>query len=183
MRLLLHHCCAPCSPMIVAALKDTYQIESFWFNPNIRPDHEYGARKEAWVRYVAGLGFTAHEGPSFFDARWDGTSADADPERCRFCYEVRLEETARTAQRLGMDAFSTTLLASPYQNHECIKQLAQSVASRHQVRFVYMDVRARYHEGKNHMKQNGYYIQKYCGCLPSHAERVNAKKIKRGVTA
>ena len=39
--------------------------------------------------------------------------------RCvKYCYRVRLEQTAKYAKENGYDTFSTTLLISPYQNHE-----------------------------------------------------------------
>ena len=47
--------------------------------------------------------------------------ADNIDGRCAYCYRVRMEETARYAAQHGYDSFTTSLLISPYQNHEAIR--------------------------------------------------------------
>ena len=38
---------------------------------------------------------------------------EKNSERCWLCYQLRLEETAKLAQKINADYFSTTLLISP----------------------------------------------------------------------
>ena len=40
-RLLLHSCCAPCSSYVIEFLSKYFDIEVFFFNPNIYPKNEY----------------------------------------------------------------------------------------------------------------------------------------------
>ena len=50
--------------------------------------------------------------------------------RCAYCYRMRMEETARYARDNGFTHFTTTLLVSPYQNHEGIRQKGLELAER-----------------------------------------------------
>ena len=43
-------------------------------------------------------------------------------ERCFKCYRLRLEETAKTAQKDGFDYFTTTLSISPHKNAQVLNQ-------------------------------------------------------------
>ena len=93
------------------------------------------------------------------------------PARCAFCYRVRLEKTAAAAKEAGYPAFSTTLLASPYQDHERIRLTAEDAAARNGVEFLYRDFRPRFRESQKEALAMGLYMQKYCGCIFSEEER------------
>ena len=51
-----------------------------------------------------------------------------EEERCPLCYRMRLEETARKAREKGIENISTTLLISPYQKHDLLKDLGEKIA-------------------------------------------------------
>jgi predicted adenine nucleotide alpha hydrolase (AANH) superfamily ATPase len=91
--------------------------------------------------------------------------------RCAYCYRIRLARTAALARERGFDAFSTTLLISPYQNHELLVQTAQDAAEEYGVEFLYRDFRPRFREGQAEARRLGLYMQKYCGCIFSEEER------------
>ena len=91
--------------------------------------------------------------------------------RCGFCYRFRLEETARQAAEKGYDAFSTTLLISPYQNHELLKEVGTEMADKYHISFAYRDFRPHFKEGQEKAAQLGLYRQKYCGCVFSEEDR------------
>ena len=57
--------------------------------------------------------------------------------RCTdYCYRVRLEQTAKYAKENGYDTITTTLLVSPYQKHEELKQIAEEIAKRYELTFI-----------------------------------------------
>ena len=60
---------------------------------------------------------------------------------------LRLEQTAKFAKENGYDSFSTTLLVSPYQNHEALKQVGEELAEKYGLEFVYRDFRLGFREG------------------------------------
>lgn len=72
---------------------------------------------------------------------------------------------------IGYDAFSTTLLISPYQNHEALKQIGEEMAEKYGLTFLYRDFRPGFREGQAEARELGLYMQKYCGCIFSEEER------------
>jgi hypothetical protein len=170
-KILLHTCCAPCSASTISLLQEQYDIVSFWYNPNIYPLQEYELRKKAWQEYMQFLKIRITEknaqwlsNDELYESVWLDKAVRCDKGRCYFCYEKRLEETSVRAKELGISNFSTTLLASPYQKHEEIKQIAQNIAELNGLNFVYIDPRKIFYTGVNQIKKMGLYSQKYCGC-------------------
>jgi predicted adenine nucleotide alpha hydrolase (AANH) superfamily ATPase len=102
-------------------------------------------------------------------------SAPQRPARCAYCYRLRLEAAAREAKERGYDAFSTTLLISPYQDHELLRETGEAAAERHSVAFAYRDFRPQFRAGQAKARTAGYYLQKYCGCIFSEEERYTAQ--------
>ncbi len=96
--------------------------------------------------------------------------------RCTTCYNFRINKTAQTAKEKGFDAFTTTLLVSPWQDHERIRKIGELAAKEFNIPFLYQDFRPYYREGKNKAYNRGYYLQKYCGCIYSYSESDHKKK-------
>lgn len=92
-------------------------------------------------------------------------------DRCNFCYTSRLMETAKTASSLGFDAFTTTLLISPYQKHEFLNKAGKKAADENNIDFYYEDFRQGYRESRKLAGTFQLYMQKYCGCIFSEKER------------
>ncbi len=98
--------------------------------------------------------------------------------RCAYCYACRLEETARYARDHAFTHFSTTLLVSPYQQHDAIARTAETLAAQYGVTFLYRDFRPGFRQGQAKARELGLYMQKYCGCVFSEEDRY-AKQIAR----
>lgn len=96
---------------------------------------------------------------------------DAEAERCRICYEMRLGETARYAGGTGITNISTTLLLSPYQKHGLLKSAGEKAAARAGVNFIYADLRPGFTQSMRKAKAKELYRQGYCGCIFSEKER------------
>ena len=105
--------------------------------------------------------------------------ADNIDGRCAYCYRVRMEETARYAAEHGYDAFTTSLLISPYQRHEAIRAAARAMGEKYGVEFLYRDFRPLFQAGQNFARAHGFYMQKYCGCIFSEEDRYMAAKRKK----
>ena len=102
--------------------------------------------------------------------------AGHETERCRHCFELRLTRTAEAAKANGYDGFTTTLLISPHQKHELIKEIGEKVAGEKGVEFFYADLRKRYSDSRHITKPMNLYRQQYCGCLYSEWERYTEEK-------
>jgi len=83
---------------------------------------------------------------------------------------MRLKKTAGFAKMNGFDAFSTTLLVSPYQDHEALKRIGHDIAEKEGVFFLYEDFRPGFNKAQAEAKSLRLYRQKYCGCKYSQEE-------------
>lgn len=176
-RLLMHICCAPCSGALLARLGDEgFQISGFWFNPNIHPLEEWTHRRGSVEEMAVSLCLPMYWTDDFRQSEWLERWKPGDAGRCVSCYEIRMEEAASLASREGFTRFSTSLLISPYQDHEAVRLAGERAAQRHGITFLYRDFRPFYREGQNLARARGWHMQKYCGCVLSYAESGHPKK-------
>ncbi len=167
MKLLFHMCCAPCSVYPVKVLsEENMEFEGFFYNPNIHPQEEFLRRKENVERLAALKNMRVEYDGEFLQDRWQSFEGPGDG-RCTMCYALRMDRTAEVAKKKGFDAFTTSLLVSPYQKHELIKELGEKAAGKHGVEFYYRDFRPGFREGQQLAKEMELYRQKYCGCILS----------------
>ena len=181
MKTLMHICCAPCANRPIAVLQEVgIQVTGFWFNPNIHPYTEYQARKATLEGYAKEIGMKLIIGGTYDLRSFITHVADNIDGRCAYCYRVRMEETARYAAENGYDSFTTSLLISPYQNHEAIRSTAQAMGEKYGVEFLYRDFRPLFQAGQEFAREHGFYMQKYCGCIFSEEDRyMGAKRRKK----
>ena len=107
---------------------------------------------------------------SFPDSRVGWLERAVAPEQ----YEVVIQPDALAKilflKEHGFDAFSTTLLVSPYQKHELIIKIANEMAEKYGVKFIYQDFREGFRIGQQMARDKELYMQKYCGCIYSEYE-------------
>lgn len=176
MKLLMHICCANCSLYPFQSFRDRgIKTAGLWFNPNIHPYAEYRERLNA-------LKFLEKEWRLEIDYRdqyglkdFVRAVANREESRCEYCYSWRLEETARTAMNENFDGFTTSLLISPYQKIDMIRNIGNTMAEKYNVEFFFKDFRSDYRTGVALSKELGLYRQKYCGCVYSEMERYQGK--------
>lgn len=149
---------------------------AFWYNINIHPFTEYRSRREAMKGYAASIDLPLIVEDDYGLRQFvTAVSGDID-HRCGYCYTTRLERTAREAAERGFDSFTTSLLVSPYQDHEGIIAVGEKMAEKYGVRFLPEDFRPYFREGQERARQLEIYMQKYCGCIFSEEERYRKKK-------
>ena len=178
-RVLLHTCCAPCSLSCIDPLRsEGIEPVAFWYNPNIHPWKEYQARRDCLITYAPTIGMEVRVQEDYGLREFVRHVAEDIDHRCTYCYEHRLEGTAKYAAEHGFAAFTSTLLASTYQNHEAIAAAAEKYAKQYGVEFLYRDFRPNFRAGNQRARELGFYMQKYCGCVFSEADRYQ-KQIDR----
>jgi len=178
-KLLIHSCCAHCAAYTVEYWREQgYEVSAFWYNPNIHPYTEHRHRLEAMqsLAKTINLPLIVAEGYDVIDY-FRGVVGN-EPQRCRHCFRLRLSRTAQTAREMGFDAFTTTLLISPQQKHELIKEAGEELARETGVDFLYADLRKRYSDSRHITKPMDLYRQQYCGCVYSEWERYAGITIK-----
>ena len=173
MKLLLHTCCAPCSVYCIDELRsENIEPTVYWFNPNIHPYMEYKARRDCLKEYTKSINVNAIFEENYGLDNFCKNVSNSLETRCKdYCYPVRLEQTAKYAKENGFDTISTTLLVSPYQKHEIIKELGENISKKYGVKFLYRDFRVGFREGQTKAREIGLYMQKYCGCIFSEEIR------------
>ena len=172
-RMLLHVCCAPCSPYVADRLRREYDLSLYFYNPNIHPEDEYMARTAQVRRWAVLVGLPLFEGEYDADS-WFGATAglENEPEkgkRCVVCFHMRLSRVADKAAELGMDSFGTVLTVSPHKDAVVINRIGAQISSRHGLEFLEADWK------KNDgfkltcamAKEMGLTRQNYCGCTYS----------------
>lgn len=183
-RILAHVCCAPCATYPVARLRQQdYKVTGFWYNPNIHPFAEHEKRRESlvsfaqrvnlpmlWAVYDSAASDAAEsytDMPAFFRAV---AGRERFRERCALCYRMRLQRTAQQARKGGYDAFTTTLLISPYQDQNLIREIGEELATEYEIVFYFENFRRGWAERGRLAREYGLYLQRYCGCLYSEWE-------------
>lgn len=171
MRLLMHVCCAPCSVYCIESLRsEGVEPVLYWYNPNIHPYMEYKARRDTVREYSDSIGVNViFEEDYGLEAFCRNVIGDLGNRCQNYCYRVRLEQTAKYAKENGYECFSTTLLVSPYQNHEALRKMGDEIAEKFGLSFLYRDFRVGFKDGQAKARELGLYMQKYCGCVFSEA--------------
>ncbi|OGO30888.1 MAG: hypothetical protein A2Z29_01390 [Chloroflexi bacterium RBG_16_56_11] len=178
-KLLLHVCCAHCAAYTVEHWRrEGYEVSGLWYNPNIHPFAEHGKRLEGVKALADKIAMPLVVPESYEMVEFFRRVAGKEAGRCGCCFDLRLEKTARFARENGFDAFTTTLLISPQQKHELIRETAEKIAVEKGVAFLYADLRKRYSDSRHITKPMDLYRQQYCGCIYSEYERYSDRKTK-----
>jgi len=181
MKILLHMCCGPCAVYPVTVLRrQGHELTGFFHNPNIHPFREFRRRLGAAAQFSEAVNLPVVWDRQYGLRQFLRAAVFHEDERCRFCYEMRLRQTATRAAALGLDGFTTTLLYSRYQKHDLIRQVAERAAAAAGTYFLYEDFRVGWQEGIDGAIAMDLYRQPYCGCIYSEQERYDKKLRKKG---
>ena len=180
-RLLLHACCAPCSSAVLERLTPVFDIEVFYYNPNIEPEAELNRRIAELQRLIDVMpkaGAVTLQTGSYDNERFHERVRGLEdvPEggaRCAVCFRMRLEETARRAAAGGFDYCATTLTISPLKDAQRLNAIGSACAREYGVAWLYSDFKKKdgYRRSCALSAQYGLYRQDYCGCVYSLMER------------
>lgn len=187
--LLLHSCCAPCSSYVLEYLSRYFRITVFYYNPNIYPEDEFYKRRTEQERFISLLPTdnpidfidSEHSSDKFYSAIKGLEHIPEGGERCFACYRQRLEETARLAQRLEFDYFTTTLSISPMKNAQKLNEIGGSLSAEYNVPYLFSDFKKKggYLRSTQLSKEYGMYRQNYCGCVFSQKEAQTQREARQ----
>ena len=174
MKILLHICCGPCSLYVIDHLRNMFgketEIVGLYFNPNIHPLDEFERRKNSTIEACKAKDIDLVIFDDYDIDTWDNFNGEKD-DRCKMCYNIRLEGAGVFAFDNDFTYFTTTLLVSPYQNHEAINEVGRRIASENGIEFLDIDFSIGFRKGQNEARELGLYRQKYCGCIKSLEDR------------
>jgi len=178
-KVLVHTCCAHCAAYTVEHWRhQSYEVGGFWYNPNIHPYTEHQSRLESMESLAREIDLPLVVAGGYDMPEYFRRVAGHEDERCRYCFDLRLMKTAEAAREHGYDAFTTTLLISPHQKHDIIREIGNKIAGEQGMEFLYADLRKRYSDSRHITNSLDLYRQQYCGCIYSEWERYADTKIE-----
>ena len=171
--LLMHSCCAPCSSHCLEVVTKYFKTDIYYYNPNITVEVEYYKRLNEQIDFtkkVYGESVNVIIGeyePTVFLSLVKGLENLKEGDtRCKLCYYLRLEKTAKMAKELGYEYFTTTLSVSPYKNANWLNEIGEELSKKYGVNYLYADFKkgGGYLRSIELSKKYGLYRQNYCGC-------------------
>jgi hypothetical protein len=177
LKILLHSCCGPCSIFPTRKLlEEGHEVRGYFYNPNIHPYTEFQKRLETYQEFAEKTGLPVIIDDNYEIDEFLRQVAFREGERCRICYSLRLKKAAQVARKGQFDAFTTTLLVSPFQKHELIKEIGTAIGEELGIPFYYCDFRPGFKENVTVSKEQNMYRQQYCGCIYSEKDRYMPKR-------
>ncbi len=171
--LLMHSCCAPCSSNCLEVVTKYFKTDIFYYNPNITCAEEYNKRLREQIDFAYKVYNDSvkvisgeYEPSVFLNAVKGLEDLKEGGARCKICYELRLDETAKKAKELGYDYFTTTLSVSPYKNANWLNEIGEELSKKYDINYLYADFKkgGGYLNSINLSKKHNLYRQNYCGC-------------------
>lgn len=171
-QIMVHACCAVCAGYPLTLLKSLdFEPVVYFFNPNIHPKDEYERRLDELIRYCSKYNFKLIIDDSSSDEWFEYVKGlENEPERgerCKKCFELRLNKTAERAKQENIDTFTTTLFISPHKVRKDIIEKGVLAANKYGLTFNDTDFRKQngFLKTMQIAKAENFYRQKYCGCI------------------
>lgn len=169
-KLLLHTCCGGCAAYVIKILRKNFKVYLYYYNPNIYPKSEYDRRLKD-IKKISRKYFIKLFIGTYNHSRWKklikGHENDHEGgKRCKICYRLRLEETAKFAKKNNFHIFGTTLTISPHKESEVINTMGEEIAQSHNLVFLENDFKDNggFKKSVELSKKLKLYRQDYCGC-------------------
>lgn len=171
-KLLLHSCCGPCSSAVLELLNKYFEVDIYYYNPNIYPEEEFVKRSNTQEKLLKRL----NDKVNFIEGEYDynlykKTVSGLENEkegglRCKKCINLRMEEACRYAKEKGYDFFTTTLSVSPHKNSKMINEIGYALEEKYNIPYLYSDFKKKdgYKRSVLLSKEYDLYRQDYCGC-------------------
>jgi len=172
--MLVHICCSVDSHYFLQKLQKDYPYEKligFFYDPNIHPYSEYKLRLLDVQRSCDMLGIELIEGKYNLQGWLDAVKGlENEPEkgaRCSVCFDNRFEASAKKAQEIGENIYTSTLLTSPKKSLTQLENSGKLIGKKYGVEFIAPDYRKNNGTQQQNIlaKKDNLYRQDYCGCM------------------
>jgi predicted adenine nucleotide alpha hydrolase (AANH) superfamily ATPase len=175
--ILVHVCCAPCSTYTLEYLSQYADITVYFANSNIHPKDEYKRRAYVTQKFVSNFNEKTGQSVRFLEAPYEPNEffrtvhgLEDEPEggdRCRVCFDYRLDKTAQKAVDLGFDYFASALTISPHKNSQTINTVGIDVQKLYTAKYLPSDFKKNngYRRSVEMCEEYDVYRQCYCGCI------------------
>lgn len=184
-KILVHTCCSACFSYVHSILaREGYHVVAFFYNPCTHGRAEYNKRLLDLEHYCEKnklkLIVPEYDVQEFFaplmplqdksSIKFIKDKKRFRTKRCQFCYNLLLGYTAAEAKKRKFAFFTTTMLTTPYKDHDEIMNIGLELEQESKVKFIYKDFRKGYWQGRNYARSHKMHIATYCGCSYSLQE-------------
>jgi predicted adenine nucleotide alpha hydrolase (AANH) superfamily ATPase len=186
-KILVHICCSACLSYVDQVLnKEGFDVICFYYNPQVHGKAEYLRRKKDIEKYCSENNLPLispnYDVQDFFQPIMpfqDKTSIKfiSDKKRwrlkrCQLCNSIVMTRTFDEAKQRKIEYFTSTMLVSPYKDHDEIWNVGLALEQQKGPQFYYQDFRKGYWNGRNYAKNHHMLIPNYCGCVYSSEEGI-----------
>ena len=176
-KILLHSCCAPCSTTTLERMTEFADVTIYFANSNIHPRTEYQRREYVQQKFIHDFNVKTGNNVQFVAAPYKPQEyfqavrgLEKEPEggdRCKACFDYRLDMVAKKAVELGFDYFGSALTISPHKNSQTINSVGIEIQRFYDVNYLPSDFKKGngYRRSVEMCKEYDIYRQCYCGCI------------------
>lgn len=184
-KILVHTCCAACFSYVYKVLSDEgFSVIAYFYNPEVHGRSEYNKRledvktfcEENDIKLIA----PAYDIQQFFapimpyqdknSIKFINDKKRWRLKRCQICYSLQMTATVNEAKKQKCAHFTSTLLTSPYKDHDEVMNIGLELEQETKLKFYYKDFRKGYWNGRNFARNHKMHIPGYCGCVYSSEE-------------
>lgn len=176
-KILVHVCCAPCSTYTLEYLTQYADLTVYFANSNIHPKEEYHRRAYVVQQFVSDFNDKTGHHVRFIEADYNASEYfqkvhgfEEEPEggdRCRICFDYRLDKVAQKAVEFGFDYFASALTISPHKNSQVINNVGIDIQKVYATHYLPSDFKKNngYRRSVEMCEEYDIYRQCYCGCI------------------
>lgn len=173
--LLIHICCGVCSVYPLQYLRQYFNITIYFSNSNIYPYDEFEKRLNALKQYLAYLQddsikliVDTYNNEEYMKNLESLKDEPEGGKRCKLCYELRMEETFKYANKHLYEYVTTVMSISNRKNADWINEIGEKLDKKYQnTKYLYADFKKGDGIIQNDALNKGLnlYHQDYCGCI------------------
>jgi epoxyqueuosine reductase len=186
-KILAHVCCAACASHVFDELeKDNFEITAYFYHPELHGAAEFKRRlrdveKLCQERNIS-LVTPDYNIQEFFSIlmpyqdknsiKYINDKKRYRRKRCQLCISLLMNNIVAETRKKHFKFFTTTMLCSPYRDHDEIWDKGLELATKNNLNFFYKDFRKGYWKGRNYARTHDIIIPAYCGCSESLEEGI-----------
>lgn len=184
-KIMVHVCCAACASYVFSELeKENFSVVAYFYNPQTHGLAEYKRRlsdvKKLCKEKSIELIIPEYNVQDYFSMtlplqdknsiKYISDKKRFRRKRCQLCISLLVHNLARETKKRKFKYFTTTLLCSPYKDHNEIWDCGLEAANASKITLFYKDFRKGYWTGRNYARAHKIFIPTYCGCNDSLEE-------------
>lgn len=181
-KILVHVCCAACASYVFEELeKEGFKIVAYFYHPELHGKAEYKRRlddvSKMCIEKNIELIIPPYDIQEFFvplmpfqdknSIKFINDKKRYKRKRCQLCVSLLVNSIVIQTKKLHFKYFTTTMLCSPYKEHDEIWDKSLELATSSNLTFMYKDFRKGYWKGRNFARSHDIMIPGYCGCSES----------------